>query len=89
MVKLVFCSYSMVFLSFTCLGTPLLALTGTADMDTEKTIIDYLVMKKPVKLFVSPNRVNLRLSVKKLSRKDMLKQLDWIVDMIREDNNIL
>ena len=74
----------MVFLSFACLGTPLLALTGTADMDTEKTIIDDLVMKKPVKLFVSPNRVNLRLSVKKVSRKDMLKQLDWIVDMIRE-----
>ena len=53
-------------------------------MDTEKTIIGDLVMKNPVRLFVSPNRVNLRLKVKKVSRKDMLKQLDWIVDMVRE-----
>lgn len=67
-----------------CVGTPLLALTGTADVDTEKAIVADLVLKNPVKVFVSPNRVNLRLSVCKVSRKDMLMQLDSIVDMIKE-----
>lgn len=61
-----------------------MALTGTADVDTEKAIATDLVMKNPVKVFVSPNRVNLRLSVNKVSRKDMLMQLDWVVDMIKE-----
>ena len=79
-----FVLYSLVFLYFTCLGTPLLTHTGTADMDTEKTIIHDLVMNKTVKLFVCPNRVNLRPIVKKVSRKHMLKQLDWILEMIRE-----
>lgn len=65
-------------------GTPVLALTGTADKDTEKTIIGDLLMKNPVKLFVSPNRVNLRLSVHKVSRSCMLKHLDWLVDMIKQ-----
>ena len=37
-----------------CVGTPLLALTGTADVDTEKAIVTDLVMKNPVKVFVSP-----------------------------------
>ncbi|XP_029181305.2 ATP-dependent DNA helicase Q-like 3 [Acropora millepora] len=32
-------------------GTPVLALTGTADKDTEKTVIGELLMKNPVKLF--------------------------------------
>ena len=66
------------------IGTPVLALTGTADKDTEKTIIADLNMRNPVKLFVSPNRTNLRLSVKKVPRTDMLKQLDWIVDLVKE-----
>lgn len=61
-----------------------MALTATADVDTEKAIVTDLVMKNPVKVFVSPNRVNLRLSVNKVSRKDMLMQLDWVVDMIKE-----
>ena len=62
----------------------MLALTGTADKDTEKTVIGELLMKNPVKLFVSPNRVNLRLSVHKVPRSSMLKHLDWLVDMIRQ-----
>lgn len=31
-------------------GIPLLALTGTADRETEKTVIKELAMKDPVKL---------------------------------------
>lgn len=64
-------------------GIPLLALTGTADRETEKTVIKELAMKDPVKLFVSPNRCNLRLSISKVGRLEMLKQLDWIVGMIK------
>ena len=60
-----------------------MALTGTADKETEKTVIKELAMKDPVKLFVSPNRCNLRLSINKVGRIDMLKQLDWIVEMIK------
>ena len=41
-------------------------------------------MRNPVKLFVSPNRVNLRLSVHKVPRLNMLKHLDWLVDMIKQ-----
>lgn len=37
-----------------------------------------------MKLFVSPNRVNLRLSVHKVPRLNMLKHLDWLVDMIKQ-----
>lgn len=77
-------SLYIVLFFYIYVGTPLLALTGTADVDTKKTIITDLVMKHPVKLFVSPNRVNLRLCVNKVSRKDMLKQLDWLIDMIRQ-----
>lgn len=47
-----------------------MALIGTADVDTEKAIVTDLIMKNPVKVFVSPNRVTLRLSVYKVSRKD-------------------
>ena len=64
-------------------GIPLLALTGTADRETEKTVIKELAMKDPVKLFVSTNRCNLRLSINKVGRIEMLKQLDWIVGMIK------
>ena len=61
-----------------------MALTGTADVATEKAIVTDLVMKNPVNVFVSPNRVTLKLSVYKISRKDMLMQLDGVVDMVRE-----
>lgn len=60
-----------------------MALTGTADRKTEKTVIKELAMRDPFKLFFSPNRCNLRLSINKVGRIDMLKQLDWIVEMIK------
>ena len=37
-----------------------------------------------MKLFVSPNRVNLRLSVHKVPRLNMLKHLDWLEDTIKQ-----
>ena len=61
-----------------------MALTGTADKDTESTIIRELSLKNTESLFVSPNRFNLLLSIYKVPRTDMLKQLDWLVNMIKE-----
>lgn len=60
-------------------GTPVLALTGTAEKKAEKTVI-----KKPIHLFVSPNRSNLRFSVNKVSTTDMLGELDWLVELIKK-----
>ena len=51
----------------------MLALTGTADKETERTIIKELAMKDPVQLFVSPSRCNLRCSIDKVSRTEMLR----------------
>ena len=42
-------------------------------------------MKNHEKVFVSPNRINLRFSVKKIQKSLMLSQLDWIVDMVKEN----
>ena len=70
---------------FFILGTPVLALTGTADEETEKTVIKELAMKDPIHLFVSPNRSNLRFSVNKVSRTDMLRELDWLVELIKKN----
>ena len=62
-----------------------MALTGTADEETEKTVIKELAMKDPIHLFVSPNRSNLRFSVNKVSRTDMLRELDWLVELIKKN----
>ncbi|KAJ7375143.1 hypothetical protein OS493_001881 [Desmophyllum pertusum] len=65
-------------------GTPVLALTGTADKETEKTVTTDLVMLNLTKLFVRPNRTNMRLSEHKVPKTEMLKHLDWLVDLIKE-----
>ena len=49
--------------------TPFLALTGTANEATETSIVHSLCMKNYEKVFVSPNRENLK--------------LDWIVEMVK------
>ena len=66
-------------------GTPLLALTGTADQETQNVICHNLALKDPTKFFVSPNRLNLRFSVIKVPKKQMLSQLDWIVEKIKNE----
>ena len=57
------------------LGTPFLALTGTTDGQTQSVIIKQLEMKQVQKLFVSPNRPNLQISVMKCQRGEMFKHL--------------
>jgi superfamily II DNA helicase RecQ len=75
MKKFSFCF--QIFFAF--IGTPVLALTGTADGMTQKTICEQLLMKNPHIINISPNRKNLRFSVQKCSKSDMHKQLDWLV----------
>ncbi len=65
------------------IGTPVLALTGTADGMTQKTICEQLIMKNPHIINISPNRKNLRFSAQKCSKSDMHKQLDWLVEMVK------
>ena len=65
------------------LGTPYLALTGTADKNTQSTIIKSLSMVNPKRIVISPERKNLLIAVVKCRKSDMFTNLDWLVDMIR------
>ena len=73
--------YSSYFVFST--DTPFLALTGTASEATETIIAHSLCMKNYEKVFVSPNRENLKFFVKKLPKNKMLAELDWIVEMVK------
>ena len=65
------------------------ALTGTADKTTQETIRKVLCMR-PVcsTVYVSPNRLNLRFSVKKVAKEAQLKELKWIVNLITEEGTL-
>jgi len=61
------------------------ALTGTADQDTQKTIKETLNLKKDtLTVYVSPNRINLRFSVKKVKKEKQLDELQWLIDIVKE-----
>ena len=61
------------------------ALTGTADERTETTIKEVLCMKTNCRtIYVSPNRLNLRFSVKKVKKDAQLKELKWLVNLIKD-----
>ena len=65
-------------------GTPVLALAGTADSSTQQTIIDSLAIKKScIKIFVSPNRPNIRISVCKTSKSEIFTKLNWLISMVK------
>ena len=67
-------------------GTPVLALTGTASQETENMICSTLLLRDPIRLFVSPNRSNLRFNVSKVPMSQMLSQtLDWIVQLVKKE----
>lgn len=73
------------FLSFiSILGTPVGAITGTADTNTQQTIKTVLCLNKPLTIYVSPNRPNLRFTVKKVKKAGYLKQLQWLVEMAKD-----
>lgn len=62
----------------------MLALTGTADTKTQATIKSLLVMKSPAEIFVSPNRRNIKFAISKVKKQEMLEQIHWIVNMIKD-----
>jgi superfamily II DNA helicase RecQ len=64
--------------------TPFLALTGTADKKTQGTIISLLSLHDPVKLLISPERKNLRISVTKCKKTTIFGKLDWLIDLALE-----
>ena len=65
------------------LGTPIAALTGTADHSTQATIKKSLCLQPDaLTVFVSPNRQNLRFSVKKVKKGEMFQQLQWLIDLV-------
>ena len=62
------------------------ALTGTADQTTQETIRKVLCMRPYCStVYVSPNRLNLRFSVKKVTKDVQLKELKWLVTLVKED----
>ena len=61
------------------------ALTGTADQTTQETIRKVLMRPDCSTVYVSPNRLNLRFSVKKVTKDVQLKELKWLVNLIKED----
>ena len=80
-------SHSLLFFVVVLTGTPFVALTGTSDQETAKTICKELVLQNCRSVFVSPNRTNLRFSVFKVAKEGMLTQLNWLVELIQTQKN--
>ncbi|CAB3990470.1 ATP-dependent DNA helicase, partial [Paramuricea clavata] len=70
--------------SFCKKDTPFLALTATADKKTQGTIISLMSLHDPVKLLISPERKNLRISVTKCKKITIFGKLDWLIDLALE-----
>jgi ATP-dependent DNA helicase RecQ len=60
-----------------------LALTGTADESTLNVIKSDLLLKKHDCIFVTPERKNIRISVRKVAKNDMFAQLSWLIELIK------
>ena len=70
-------------------GTPVGALTGTADPTTRETIKKVLNLSENAEaIYVSPNRLNLRFSVQKLKKEQQLKKLNGLVDLVKKEGII-
>lgn len=61
-------------------GTPIAALTGTADKDTCSVIISQLAMRHPLTIRISPNRPNLRFSVVHTKKEEIFGELTWLIN---------
>eukprot|EP00794_Sanderia_malayensis_P017125 gene17126-18846_t len=64
----------------------MLALTATANKETERKIVKSLAMKRYTLIRVSPNKLNIRLSCVKV-KKLHPELLKWVVDGLRRQNN--
>ena len=80
------CTLILLLLLLKFQGTPLLALTGTADDSTMKVITNDLSLKNPEYILVSPERKNIRFSIRKIAKEEMFLQLSWLIKMIKDMN---
>ena len=60
------------------------AITGTSDDKTQDVIIKQLGLKHVHKIYFSPNRHNLRISVVKCKKEMRFKHLAWLVSLLKE-----
>ena len=60
-------------------GTPVLALTASADLESRRRVIKKLDMTGVKEVTVSPNRHNIRLGICNVPAYNKLKCLDWVV----------
>ncbi|KAK0155237.1 Werner syndrome ATP-dependent helicase [Merluccius polli] len=60
-------------------GTPVLALTASADLLSRNIVSKQLHFQNPNNIIVSPNRPNIRLAVRRLTT-DSLDCFDWLVN---------
>ena len=58
-------------------------MTGTADESTLRVVSEKLVLKQPLVIRISPNRKNIRFSVKKNKKEHLLAELDWLIEHIK------
>ena len=57
---------------------PLLALSATASKDVRKKVVKTLGLRQYVEIVKSPDRVNIRLAVKKITA-DPTKTFSWLI----------
>ncbi|XP_063043616.1 ATP-dependent DNA helicase RecQ-like [Engraulis encrasicolus] len=64
-------------------GTPILALTATADLDSQAVVKRQLHLENATEVIISPNRKNIRLGLSTVS-SDSMECLNWIVRAVKE-----
>jgi ATP-dependent DNA helicase RecQ len=72
------------FIEIIFTGTPVAALTATADERTLAVVEEKLILKNPFKIIISPNRQNIRFSVEKYKKEAIMTGLDWIVEAVKQ-----
>ena len=82
-----FCYFVCITKSMLCsLEILLLAITGTADEETQRHITKLMTMSKTkAKIFVSPNRVNLNFTVCKGKKSALMDQLSGIIEEVNRN----
>ena len=79
----------LIYTSVFYLGTPIAALTGTADQSTQATIKKVLcLLSDALTLLVSPDRPNLQFFVKKVKKNEMFDQLQWLINFVLENGKL-
>lgn len=64
---------------------PVLCLTATADKGMRKRLVNYLAMHNPYKVILSPNKDNIRFTVRQADKE--LSCLNWLVSLLEEQGD--